>query len=200
MHPRSPQVTLSTSMTLGADPGEPRQSYSNVPEQTGVDTGKLNERTLNLRSFNAVTFLRCYFWGMNNCYLFHKTLLRSEMFLESCCRLLTKCCYFAIWNLFALIKSTGHKMSTTSILTCVIQTLCTRIHTCENLVHRNWKKNTLVALLCVLSDCKRIRLKFFVFVFGGLLRYLPMLADLIGWSPLESVGVRWNTSRYRRNW
>ena len=37
-----PQVTQSTSRALGADPGEPRQSYSNVPGQTGVDPGKLN--------------------------------------------------------------------------------------------------------------------------------------------------------------
>ena len=42
---RPPQVTHSTSRALGADPGEPRQSYTNVPGQTGVDTGKLNERT-----------------------------------------------------------------------------------------------------------------------------------------------------------
>ena len=41
-------MTHSTGRALGwggADPGEPRQSYSNVPGQIGVDPGKLNERT-----------------------------------------------------------------------------------------------------------------------------------------------------------
>ena len=41
-------MTHSTSRALGADPGEPlelRQSYSNAPGQTGVDPGKLKERT-----------------------------------------------------------------------------------------------------------------------------------------------------------
>ena len=49
----SPQVTHSTRRVLGADQGEPlewRQSYTNVPGtdwgQTGVDPGKLIERTL----------------------------------------------------------------------------------------------------------------------------------------------------------
>ena len=46
-------MTRSSSRALGADPGEPHQSYSNVPRQTGVDPGKLNERTHKLKT--AVT-------------------------------------------------------------------------------------------------------------------------------------------------
>ena len=51
-HTRPIMVTACTSghsqvthSTLGADPGEPRQSYLNVSGQIGVDPGKLNERT-----------------------------------------------------------------------------------------------------------------------------------------------------------
>ena len=43
MHLRSPPIDPLHKQ--GTDPGEPRQSYSNVPGQTGVDQGALNERT-----------------------------------------------------------------------------------------------------------------------------------------------------------
>ena len=52
-----PQVTHSTSRALRADPGEPRQSYSNVQGQTGVDPGKLNERTLCVLCRVVLSFL-----------------------------------------------------------------------------------------------------------------------------------------------
>ena len=63
------------------DPGEPRQSYSNVPGQTGVDPGKLNERTRCLQGMWS--YVCCFVisirptpcsimkWGAvwrNNCY------------------------------------------------------------------------------------------------------------------------------------
>ena len=50
----TPKWSTPPSRALGDDPGEPRQSYSNVPVQTAVDPGKLNERTQNGNAYRSV--------------------------------------------------------------------------------------------------------------------------------------------------
>ena len=59
---RSPQVTHSTSRALGADPGEPRQSYSNVPGRAS-DRGRPREA----KRTNPLMYLK---WGLKSIEFF----------------------------------------------------------------------------------------------------------------------------------